>query len=83
MAQTEVKAVAFDALCMRGKCDQDNTLGYELVKRFSQIIMERLQATRLALLDVYGAVPAHFTNTAEVLISTAKDNPNGKGSGER
>jgi CRP/FNR family transcriptional regulator, cyclic AMP receptor protein len=56
-AQTDVTAVAFDALCLRGKCDADHDLGYELVKRFSHVIMERLQATRLALLDVYSANP--------------------------
>jgi len=55
IAQTDITAVAFDALCLRGKCDANHDLGYELVKRFSQVIMERLQATRLALLDVYGA----------------------------
>jgi CRP/FNR family transcriptional regulator, cyclic AMP receptor protein len=83
-AQTEVKAVAFDALCMRGKCDQDHTLGYELVKRFSQIIMGRLQSTRLALLDVYGAVPDEaVVAAAEVMVSTAKESPNGKPGGER
>ena len=31
-------------------------LGYELYKRFAAIIVERLQATRLRLLDVYGSV---------------------------
>jgi CRP-like cAMP-binding protein len=56
-AETDVTAVAFDALCLRGKCDADHDLGYELVKRFSHVIMERLQATRLALLDVYCATP--------------------------
>ncbi|MEO8285240.1 MAG: cyclic nucleotide-binding domain-containing protein [Chloroflexota bacterium] len=55
LAQTDITAVAFDALCLRGKCDADHDLGYELVKRFSRLIMERLQATRLALIDVYGA----------------------------
>ncbi len=55
IAQTDVTAVAFDALCLRGKCDTNHDLGYELVKRFSQVIMGRLQATRMALLDVYSA----------------------------
>jgi len=57
LAQTDITAVAFDALCLRGKCDANHDLGYELVKRFSQVIMERLQATRLALLDVYCPQP--------------------------
>jgi CRP-like cAMP-binding protein len=55
LAQTDITAVAFNALCLRGKCDTNHDLGYELVKRFSQVIMERLQATRLALMDVYSA----------------------------
>jgi CRP-like cAMP-binding protein len=57
LAQTDVTVVAFNALCLRGKCDEDHDLGYELVKRFSHVIMERLQATRLALMDVYNTAP--------------------------
>jgi CRP/FNR family cyclic AMP-dependent transcriptional regulator len=52
-----VRAVAFDGACLRGKCEEDPRLGYELMKRFTGIIVERLQATRLRLLDVYGQVP--------------------------
>ena len=37
----------------------DPTLGYELMKRFAQVLIERLQATRLQLLDVYGRRDAH------------------------
>ena len=48
------RAIALDGKCLREKCEEDHDLGYELVKRFAQIIMERLQATRLQLLDVYG-----------------------------
>jgi CRP/FNR family transcriptional regulator, cyclic AMP receptor protein len=33
-------------------------LGYELMRRFIPVIVERLQATRLRLLDIYGHVPA-------------------------
>jgi len=54
LAQTDITAVAFDALCLRGKCEADHELGYDMVKRFSQVLMDRLQATRLALVDVYG-----------------------------
>jgi CRP-like cAMP-binding protein len=51
-------AVAFDAACLRGKFDRDPALGYELMKRFVPVIVERLQATRVRLLDVYGHVAA-------------------------
>ena len=51
-----VHTVAFDAACLRGKSDTDPVLGYELMRRFIPVIVERLQATRLRLLDVFGHV---------------------------
>ena len=48
------RTVAFDGACLRGKCDEDRNLGYELMQRFASVMLERLQATRLQLLDVYG-----------------------------
>ena len=51
-----VHAIVFDGACLRGKCDADPSLGYELLQRFSALIVERLQATRLRLIDVYGDV---------------------------
>jgi CRP/FNR family transcriptional regulator, cyclic AMP receptor protein len=49
-----VRAFEFDGTCLRGKCEEDHDLGFELMKRFSRLIVERLQATRLQLLDIYG-----------------------------
>ena len=49
------RAIALDGKCLRGKCDQDPRLGYELLKRVAAIMAERLHATRLQMLDVYGA----------------------------
>lgn len=51
------RAIALDGKCLRGKSEQDHNLGYELLKRFSDIIVERLDATRVQLLDVYRAHP--------------------------
>lgn len=53
-AMDQVRAIAFDAVCLRTKAEEDHDFGYELMKRFTKITMERLQATRLQLLDVYG-----------------------------
>ena len=53
-ALTRVRATAIDGACLRGKCDDDPALGYDLMSRFAQVIIERLQWTRLRLLDVYG-----------------------------
>ena len=47
------RALVFDANCLRAKCEQDHDLGYEMLKRFSNIITARLDATRLQLLDIY------------------------------
>lgn len=46
--------VVFDGACLRGKCEADHELGYQLMRRFAGNLIERLQATRLQLLDVYG-----------------------------
>jgi CRP/FNR family cyclic AMP-dependent transcriptional regulator len=45
--------VTFDGVCLRGKCEEDHELGYQLLSRFSQLILDRLIATRVQLLDVY------------------------------
>jgi CRP-like cAMP-binding protein len=49
------RAIAMDATCLRGKCEEDHDLGYELMKRFVPILIERLHGTRLQMLDVYGS----------------------------
>src|SRR5262245_48100268 len=49
------QAFALEGKCLRGKCDEDPRLGYELLKRIAAIIGDRLHATRLQMLDVYGA----------------------------
>lgn len=48
------RAFALDGKCLREKCEEDHDLGYELMKRFALVIVERLEATRFQLLDVYG-----------------------------
>jgi CRP-like cAMP-binding protein len=53
-AREPTRVVAFDGACLRGKCEADHELGYQLMKRFAASLTERLQATRLQLLDVYG-----------------------------
>jgi CRP/FNR family cyclic AMP-dependent transcriptional regulator len=52
-----VRAIAIDAACLRRKCEADHDLGYEMMKRFVPVLVQRLEATRLQILDVYG-VPA-------------------------
>jgi CRP/FNR family cyclic AMP-dependent transcriptional regulator len=53
-AVTRVRALSLDGACLRRKCESDVALGYNLVKRFAGLLIQRLEATRIQLLDVYG-----------------------------
>jgi CRP/FNR family cyclic AMP-dependent transcriptional regulator len=53
-ALSSVRALSLDGACLRTKCEQDPGLGYELLKRFAQVVISRLEATREQLLDLYG-----------------------------
>jgi CRP-like cAMP-binding protein len=53
-ALVALRATRFDGACIRAKCADDPALGYELMSRFAQVLIERLQWTRLRLLDLYG-----------------------------
>jgi hypothetical protein len=46
--------VRFDGACLRKRCEENPALGYDLLTRFAQVLVNRLQATRLQLTDVYG-----------------------------
>ena len=52
-AVDDVRAIALDGRCLRKKCEENHDLGYEVLKRFARIMEQRLDATRLQLLDVY------------------------------
>ncbi len=57
-AISPVRALAMDGVCLRGQCEQDTRLGYAMMQRFAQIAVQRLQAARLQMLDVYGRADA-------------------------
>jgi CRP/FNR family cyclic AMP-dependent transcriptional regulator len=59
VASEDCGAVAFDGACLRAKCVRDHELGYALLDRFAHVMIDRLQHTRLRLLDIYG--DAHRT----------------------
>ncbi len=48
------RAIAFDARCMREKCEADHHVGYEMMKRFLPPLIDRLNTARLQSADVYG-----------------------------
>ncbi len=57
-AVEESSLVTFDAACLRSKVNADHELGYQLMSRFAASLIDRLQATRFQLLDIYGRAPA-------------------------
>jgi CRP/FNR family transcriptional regulator, cyclic AMP receptor protein len=48
-AVTPTQAIALNGKYLRTKCDEDHELGYELLKRFAQIMEQRFQAMRRRL----------------------------------
>lgn len=61
------RALGFDGQCLRTKCDADHDLGYTLMQQFARIVVQRLQATRLQLLDLY-SIPSQGSDNAGQMI---------------
>jgi CRP-like cAMP-binding protein len=55
MEPTEV--IALNGKALRARCDQDPALGYQIMKRFSLVILQRLVATRERFLRPPDAAP--------------------------
>ena len=51
---TPVSATAVDGACLRGKCEADVELGYQLLKRVATVMYHRMQSARIRMLDLYG-----------------------------
>jgi CRP/FNR family transcriptional regulator, cyclic AMP receptor protein len=53
-AATDVTAFALDAAKLLAAAEADPRFGYTLMKRLFTLLADRLQATRLQLMDLYG-----------------------------
>ena len=53
-ALERARVVAMDGRCLRDKCEADHDLGYAVMKRLMPVLIERLHATRIQFLDLYG-----------------------------
>jgi len=53
-----VDALSFEASELLAACRQDTLFGFTLMQRLLGVVAERLQATRLQLLDMYSPVAA-------------------------
>jgi len=52
-----VRAIRFDAACLREKCDADPAVGYAFYRALVPALVERLRAARLQSLDLYAPAP--------------------------
>jgi len=53
--RSEVTAIQFDGPQLKKLSVADPELGYDLLRRFTEVIVTRMQALRIQLLDVYSA----------------------------
>ena len=53
LATQRAKVIAFDAERLRARFDEDNALGYLVLKKFAKVTSERIGHTWLQLMDVY------------------------------
>ncbi len=51
-ALTLIRAIKIDANNLRRLCEEDNALGYRLMKRLIEVVIKRMQAVRLQLVDI-------------------------------
>ena len=60
-AMTDLRVFSIDGRCLRAKCEEDPAFGYNIMERFAHLMAERLESTRLQLMDLYsgptGSVP--------------------------
>ena len=57
VAASPVEAFEFDGRAVRGCCDTDPLLGYELTQRLARVVAKRLQATRIRLINASSLSP--------------------------
>jgi CRP/FNR family transcriptional regulator, cyclic AMP receptor protein len=55
-------ALAFDGVALFEACRQDKAFGFALMYRMLGVVSERLQATRLQVLDMYSPVAKRAGN---------------------
>ena len=62
-----VRVLSIDGRCLRTKCEEDHELGYEFYRRFLSVIVARLEAARLQMLDMYGHPSAYAEAESEIV----------------
>ncbi|MDJ0836186.1 MAG: cyclic nucleotide-binding domain-containing protein [Acidobacteriota bacterium] len=53
IALEDSRLICLDGACLRGKCENNHSLGYRVVKKFADVLRQRLHAASLQAMDVY------------------------------
>lgn len=52
-AKTPLRSICVHTMCLHGKILSDSDFGCEIYRRFIEVIVDRLQASRLQAMDIY------------------------------
>lgn len=52
----DLHALAFDATALRALCEEDTAFGYQLMRRLLGVVADRLQVTRMLVMDAHWPV---------------------------
>jgi CRP-like cAMP-binding protein len=69
------QAIALDGKALVARFEEDHDLGYEMMKRFAQVIAQRLAATRTRFMKVPDPTPARETYEAMGLLRPIHEEP--------
>ena len=53
VAATKAELICVDGVGLRELCDSNPDFGYQILKRFSKLMMERLDSARMRIIDTY------------------------------
>ena len=56
-AVTPVEGFALDTVCLRAKCERDQSFGYNVLSRCVPVMAQRLEATQLKLMELQDRTP--------------------------
>jgi len=58
-----VRTLSVNGKCLREKCEEDCALGYEFYRQLLPVVVDRLTAARLQMMDMYGH-PNEYVGTS-------------------
>ena len=64
-AVDDTQTIAINAAKLRALCDEDHDIGYQIMRLIAKALSQRLVASRLQVLDMFGDASSYNQNTPE------------------